>query len=197
MNFNILNIMSEPSLITLIISIIVFILTSLLKIPFKALTAKKKEEQRKALNSIIITFPLILAFIFTSLYYGIIHSVWISLDNTKIVLNIWLSALSIYEIVKRVKLIINGLGTNSDNTLDIQQAKQEIKCLVKDLKLDEKKLKTIESKISNLIKTNTLINKTDLLSIFENNIKLANLNAEKNDLEHKINETKNSLNEKL
>lgn len=197
MNIDILNIMSEPSLITLIIATLSFLLTLLLKIPFKKLSAKKSEEKRKALNSVIITFPLILSFILTSLYYGILCSVWISIENSKIAFNAWLSALTIYEIYKRLKMITKGLATNTETSNEIKKAKKEIKNLLGELKSDEKQLKNINGKITDLINKNITNNKSDLLPIFQNNIKLATLNEDKNNLENKINNIKNSLKEKL
>ena len=73
--FNLKNISIE----TIVISIIVFGLTMLIKWPIKKLTQKLEENKRKAVNTVIVFTPMILCFILNILYYGIFKNQWLHL----------------------------------------------------------------------------------------------------------------------
>ncbi len=63
--------LKDISLEAIIISILVFGLTMLIKWPIKKYTAKFEENKRKSINTVIIFIPLILAYILSALYFGI------------------------------------------------------------------------------------------------------------------------------
>lgn len=64
----------------LAISFIVFALTMIIKLPIKKATAKLAENKRKAINSVIILIPIILSFVTTTLFFGIVNDVWFSFN---------------------------------------------------------------------------------------------------------------------
>lgn len=64
------------SILEVVISLLVFTLTMIIKIPTKKATSKLKEGKRKAVNTVIVFIPIVLSFVFSLLYYGIFEKVW-------------------------------------------------------------------------------------------------------------------------
>ena len=68
--------LKDISIEAVIISIIVFGLTMLIKWPIKKSTSKLEENRRKAVNTIIVFIPMILSFLISCLYFGLFSNQW-------------------------------------------------------------------------------------------------------------------------
>lgn len=190
----ILNTLSDFSFDVFIIAFIVFTLTNITKHPIKKVTNKFKESKRLAVNSIIVLIPFTLSIIVTISYYGIIDNIWFSIKHIQSIINSWLLSLSIYAIYERIKLIVKNVVKGKTDEELIKETEKDIKKLLSKIKTDEQKIKAIEKNISQLTKEiNLNENVINLLTVFNNNIKIADLNNQKNNLESEIKEIKTEL----
>lgn len=194
---SILNSISDFSFEVLIIAITVFILTNIIKQPIKKITNKLNESKRLATNSVIVLVPITLSTIVTILYYGISSNTWFSMTHVKTIINSSILSISIYAIYERIKLIIkNAINGNNDKEL-IQETEKDIKKLLSKIKNDQQKIKDIEKHISQLTKEIDLNEDViNLLTVFNNNIKIADLNNQKNNLKNEIKEIQIELEKK-
>ena len=145
----------EISIEVIIISILVFGLTMLIKWPIKRITAKLEENKRKAVNTVIVLIPLLLSFVFSVLYYGIFKKSWFVMQSLETSGSSYLLAVSLYAIFSRIVIIIKGTKDNNQG-LDreaIKYIKQNIKAITKTLKLDEQKLEQKVTEIEKLLNT--------------------------------------------
>ena len=79
MENDILTLIKNLSIEALVISIIVCIFTTFIKIPIKKLTSKFHDEKKKALNEFITLIPFILSIAISTVYSGIKDSIWFSM----------------------------------------------------------------------------------------------------------------------
>lgn len=189
MDNELLNLISEFSLETIIIASIIFVLTMIVKLPIKIITNKTNEAKRKAINSVFILIPLIFSFLITTLYYGINESVWFSINHIRVILTSWLLSLSIYNIFERGKFIVINFFNNYDEKELVEETESEIKKLINKLNEDKQKLKQIDKHISELTNNKS----SNLSTIFKSNIEIANLNDEKEQLKTEIDIIKNEI----
>lgn len=194
----------EISLEIVIISILVFGLTMLIKWPIKKSTAKYDENKRKAINTVIVFIPMLLSLLFNVLYFGIFKSQWFTLQMFDSMVSSYVLAVAIYAVYTRIVILIKGAkGQKVESDLSketISYIKKNTKTLSKTLKLDEKELENIVTKIEDLIKvrdeitSNILLQNIPETENLENQIK--ELNAQKADIVEKISKNQTEL-EKL
>ncbi len=97
-----------------IVAIIVFGLTMLIKYPIKKVTAKLEENKRKAVNTIIVFIPMVLSFVLCLLYYGIFKGVWLTKLVFDVIGSAYLLAVGIYAVFCRIVIIIKGTNVNKN-----------------------------------------------------------------------------------
>lgn len=187
----------------LVLSLIVFSLTMIIKWPIKKATSKLKDNKRKALNSIIVFIPVILSFISCTLFFGLTTDVWFNVEIVESTLSVWLIALTIYSIYSRLALVIKGVFSgkvkvNQQLASDIlTYLKNNIKDLNKDLKNNEKKLKAINKKTNEIITLKNVMENSeesyDLAYITKINQDLNVLNTQESLVSNNINNIKNQI----
>lgn len=203
MNSELLNNIKNLTLESLIIAIVVFILTMLVKIPIKNKTSKLEESKRKAINSVIIIIPIILSLLLSISYYGLFKSQWFSLYVLETAISSWILSFTMYTIYQRIYIIIKGilsgkLKINSDLTKEtISLLKNEIKTISSKLKTDEKSLSKLENKKSSLINIKEMLDgiscNIDIAKISETNFKLKTIQIEETVLKNQIETNKQLL----
>lgn len=201
----ILDFLSNFSWEILVISVILFILTMFIKWPIKRATSKLEENKRKAVNSVIIAIPVILSFVITPLFFGIVKNEWFSLMIIEDAITSSLLSISFFVIYQRIIIVIKGFISNKKSVENISISetittiKNDIKSLNLILKNDENKLKDISKKILCLLNIKKEIEETkdciDLNKLSETNTQIQTLTNEETKLEEQINITKNQINE--
>ncbi len=178
--------LKQTSLETILIAILVFSLTMLIKWPIKKFTAKFDDNKRKAINTVIVFIPMILSLIFNGLYFGIFKSVWFDTIVFDSMTTSYLLAVSVYAVFTRIVILVKGgITINNNDELSketIKYIKSNITILSKALKLDEKNLTNVVSEIENLLEIrNSIIFNTS----FQDLPTTEKLNNELNELEQK------------
>ncbi len=149
--------LKEISVQAIVIAVLVFALTMLIKWPIKKATAKFDESKRKAVNTVIVFIPMFLSLVFSSLYLGIFKKEWFKISVLDLLTTSYVLALTIYAFYSRVVILIKGSKSSSKNKEDdlsketIKYIKGNIKTISKTLKLDEEKLGTILADIEKLL----------------------------------------------
>lgn len=137
-------------------SLIVFGLTMLIKIPIKRATSKLEEAKRKSYNTLIILIPLILSILACFIYYGIDgKSNWtdLALRNS---MTVYIFATFIYAVYQRIVIVIRGMkskGTKINSTLPqdvVKYLKQNIKLINHTIKDEEKGLLNLSKQLKYL-----------------------------------------------
>ena len=149
--------LKEISVQAIVIAVLVFALTMLIKWPIKKATAKFDESKRKAVNTVIVFIPMFLSLVFSSLYLGIFKKEWFKISVLDLLTTSYVLALTIYAFYSRVVILIKGSKGSSSKKQDelsketIKYIKGNIKTISKTLKLDEEKLGTILADIEKLL----------------------------------------------
>ena len=145
--------LKDVSVETIVISLLVFGLTMLIKYPIKNYTAKFEENKRKAINTVIIFIPLALAYLLSSLYFGLFKNCWFGSMIISCSATSYILAITVYTIYSRiVNMIKSGKIQSTELSVEaISYIKANIKTISKTLKLDEKKLQDVVCEIQNLI----------------------------------------------
>ena len=204
MDYEIFNIFKDYTLEVILIGLGAFLLTYLIKWPIKKATEKLDENKRKAVNIVIIFIPLLLSIIASILYYGFAKDEWVTAMVFDSAFSSWIISLSLYAIVSRIWLVIKGISSgkievNSELTDEaIKYIKENIKSITKQLKVDEKSLTNIVSKIEELAKLRDLLTSDtinpDMEKIADVNTQITSLETEQQKLESDIENKKNILN---
>ncbi len=204
MDYEIFNIFKDYTLEVILIGLGAFLLTYLIKWPIKKATEKLDENKRKAVNIVIIFIPLLLSIIASILYYGFAKDEWVTAMVFDSAFSSWIISLSLYAIVSRIWLVIKGISSgkievNSELTDEaIKYIKENIKSISKQLKVDEKSLTNIVSKIEELAKLRDLLTSDtinpDMEKIADVNTQITSLETEQQKLESDIENKKNILN---
>ena len=204
MDYEIFNIFKDYTLEVILIGLGAFLLTYLIKWPIKKATEKLDENKRKAVNIVIIFIPLLLSIIASILYYGLAKDEWATAMVFDSAFSSWIISLSLYAIVSRIWLVIKGISSgkievNSELTEEaIKYIKENIKSISKQLKVDEKSLTNVVSKIEELAKLRDLLTSDtinpDMEKIADVNSQITNLETEQQKLESDIENKKNILN---
>lgn len=180
------------------ISFMVFVLTSVLKLPIKKATTKFEENRRKAINTSIVFIPMFLSVMLTILYFGFLRHDWFSNAVLESCVSVYVLSVSIYAIVSKIIILIKGiksgkLKTDSKQTKEtVNSIKSDISSLINILNINKSQLSSVKEKIEKL---NSLKN-----TIFEDKplneitLELETLNKQKNKLEDEILITQNQLN---
>ncbi len=182
------------SLEVVIISFLIFVFTMLLKWPIKKVTSKLEENKRKAINTVIVFIPILLSFIFSSLYFGIFKNEWFSTKAFETMGSSYVLTIFAYAVYSRIIILIKGVkNTNFNENLSketIKYIKNNIKTISKTLKIDEKNLSDIVSKIEKLLTIKDEISKNLL---FQDISQTEQINNELNELEIKKQDLSNSI----
>ena len=204
MDYEIFNIFKDYTLEVILIGLGAFLLTYLIKWPIKKATEKLDENKRKAVYIVIIFIPLLLSIIASILYYGFAKDEWVTAMVFDSAFSSWIISLSLYAIVSRIWLVIKGISSgkievNSELTDEaIKYIKENIKSISKQLKVDEKSLTNIVSKIEELAKLRDLLTSDtinpDMEKIADVNTQITSLETEQQKLESDIENKKNILN---
>lgn len=199
----ILDFLSNFSWEVLVVSVILFILTMFVKWPIKKATSKLAENKRKAINSVIIAIPVILSFVITPLFFGIVKNEWFSVTIIENAVTSCLLSISIFVVYQRIIIVIKGFTSGKqsfDNQIiceTINTIKNDINSLNTVLKNDKSKLKEISNKILYLLNIKKEIEKSndyiDLKKLSETNTQIQSLTNEETKLEEQINITKNQI----
>lgn len=180
----------------LVISLIVFVLTMIIKIPIKKKTSKLDENKRQAVNTLIVLIPVVLSYILTTLYHGILKSEWFSLEVAKAAISSYIITFSLYAIFQRTVIVIKGLLSGKIKIDDkvlyetIQSIKSEINLLQSNLKKDKKNLRIISNKKNNLVESKEKFEKAkdtnNLTKLSKINIEINSLTSAENKLKQEI-----------
>ena len=92
-----------------LMSLIVFVLTLIIKFPIKKATSKLEENKRQAVNSVIILIPLLLSFVANLIYFLTVEKNVLSLEYVSCALSVFVMSISIYLIVSRIVKIVRGV----------------------------------------------------------------------------------------
>ncbi len=193
--------LKEVSIVSVIIAVIIFGLTMLIKWPIKKATAKLEENKRKAVNTVIVFIPMFLSFILNALYYGVFCKNWFTNMMLDGMLNSYLLALGIYAIYSKIVILIKGAKnseTNSNLSKEtVEFLKANIKTISKALKLDEKNLIEIVSQIEKMVNLREEIScnsmMQDISSIENLDKQICELKINKQKLEDSIKKSKSDL----
>ena len=204
MDNEIIEILEYLSWKTLIIALLSFILTMIIKYPIKKFSSKLPEEKRKAVNIVIFLIPALLSFLQSLLYFGFFESNWTTFAIVDNAMSSWLISLTIYAIYERIVIIIKAIRSgktqlNADLTKDtINFIKSNIKDLTSNLKQKEKSLDSISSKLKSLNQIKEVLeNNTaslDISKISETNIEIQNILNEETSLKTQIKNIKEQIN---
>lgn len=203
MENNILNTIENLTLEILIISLIVFGLTMLIKYPIKKATSNIAEDKRKAINSVIILIPIVLSFVISILYFGITKKEWFAISTIETAVSSCLLAFSIYAICQRIVILIKGIKSgkieaNSELTKDtISFLKDNLKVLTSKLKIDEKNLSKITEQITSLVEIKAILESSstglNISKLAETNVQIQSLTNEKAKLKQEITTTQEQI----
>ena len=117
------------SLEIFLMSVIVFVLTLIIKIPIKKATSKLDESKRSAINSVIVLIPLLLAFLSSLIYFLILKREILTLDFVSCSLSVCVMAISLHLVISRITKIIRGVMSGKIRAKD---AIQEVSNIVED-----------------------------------------------------------------
>lgn len=197
--FNIQNITLE----IVLMSLIVFGLTMLIKIPIKRATSKLEETKRKSYNTLIILIPIVLSILACFIYYGIDgKSNWtdLALRNS---MTVYIFATFIYAVYQRIVIVIRGMktkDTKTNSTLPqdvVKYLKQNIKLINHTIKDEEKGLLNLSKQLKYLQDAKTKVeNNLALQSITplgELDKKMTELKREQDERSNAILDVKNTL----
>lgn len=188
--------LKDISLEVIIISVLVFALTMLIKWPIKKATAKLEENKRKAVNTVIVFIPMLLSFIFSVLYYGFFEKEWFSTMAFETMGSSYVLAVAVYAIYSRIVILIKGAKKSDSNTNEdlsketIAYIKQNIKAISKTLKVDEKNLTKIVTEIDKLL---SIRNELTSNMVFQDIAQTEKLDNQLSELEKQKAELTNSI----
>lgn len=117
------------SLEIFLMSVIVFVLTLIIKIPIKKATSKLDESKRSAINSVIVLIPLLLAFLSSLIYFLILKREILTLDFVSCSLSVCVMAISLHLVISRITKIIRGVMSGK---IKAEDAIQEVSDIVED-----------------------------------------------------------------
>ena len=193
--------LEEISIQVIIISILVFALTMLIKWPIKKATANFEENKRKAINTVIVFIPMLLSFTFSMLYFGIFEDKWFDVIVYDTMASSYVLAVAIYAIYSRVVIVIKGAKSSSTTNAEegdlsketISYLKKNIKTISQALKLDQTNLESTVTEIEKLLSIRADIKNN---SIFQDIAQAEKLDTQLNELETKKQELTNSIEQK-
>jgi len=196
--------LKEISIQVVVISILVFALTMLIKWPIKKATATLEENKRKAVNTVIVFIPMVLSLIFSMLYFGLFEGKWFDVIVYDTMASSYVLAVAIYAIYSRIVIVIKGAKSTTSTGVEtdlsketISYIKQNIKTISQALKLDqtnlEKTITEIEKLLSikNDIKSNLMFQ--DIAQAEKLDLQLSELETKKQELTIAISEKQTEI----
>lgn len=189
--------LKEISIQVIVISILVFALTMLIKWPIKKATANLEENKRKAVNTVIVFIPMLLCFVFSMLYYGLFENKWFDIVMYDTTASSYVLAVAIYAIYSRVVILIKGTKSSQSSLQEaelskktISYIKQNIKTISSSLKIDQSNLEKTIIEIEKLL---SIRNEIKNNSLFQDIAQAEKIETQLNELETK----KQSLTESI
>lgn len=134
MESEIISALKSISIETLVIAFIVFALTMIIKLPIKKMTSKLDEERRRAVNSVILFIPALLALAISVVYTGCFLKIWFCKTTIDIFLSSYFLSLSIYAIIARIVVIVKGLKNGKVKSEEVKSNIDAIKEEIKNVK---------------------------------------------------------------
>lgn len=189
--------LKEISIQVIVISILVFALTMLIKWPIKKATANLEENKRKAVNTVIVFIPMLLCFVFSMFYYGLFENKWFDIVMYDTTASSYVLAVAIYAIYSRVVILIKGTKSSQSSLQEaelsketISYIKQNIKSISSSLKIDQSNLEKTIIEIEKLL---SIRNEIKNNSLFQDIAQAEKIETQLNELETK----KQSLTESI
>ena len=189
----------------LVVGFIAFILTMIIKLPIKKLTAKLLDDKRKLVNSLIMFIPAVLSLILAILYYGIFLKSWFCEKAFEVSASGWVLSLTIYAIYGRLAIVVKGIFSGKlkiDQSLTkdtVNFIKQNIKNASAIIKANQKELANIEKKTKVLVDIKCVLESNekllDLTKLSEANIELEKLEAQESCLNSEIKSAQQKIND--
>lgn len=140
-----------------IMSLVVFALTMVVKMPIKRVTSRLEEAKRKSYNTIIILIPIFLSLLACLVYYGVVFKADCFEVVLKNFITVYILATFIYAVYQRVVIVIKGMKTSLK--IDPALAKDVVKYLKSTireinhtLKDEQKGLSKISKRLNELYK---------------------------------------------
>ncbi len=192
--------LKEISIQVIVISILVFSLTMLIKWPIKKATANLEENKRKAVNTVIVFIPMVLSLILSMLYFGLFEGKWFDVIVYDTMASSYVLAVAIYAIYSRIVIVIKG--TKSSNSAEVEPdlsketilyIKKNIKTISQALKIDKTNLETTIAEIEKLLSIRNDI-KNNLL--FQDIAQAEKIDKQLSELETKKQELTTSISNK-
>ena len=155
----------------IVMALIVFSLTMVIKYPIKKQTSKLTEEKRKAFNTIIILIPIVLSFSANAIYQFAIRKVFDCGQYFEVSISINLLATFIYAVVSRIIDIIKAVKSgkieiNQDLSANVvKYIKKSVKTLNDSLKTDKKSLSDITIEMEKLLQIQVELTNSNLKDI--------------------------------
>lgn len=189
MDEEVIEILKHVSLESLIVAGSVFGLTMLIKWPIKKATSKLVDTKRKAVNTVIWFIPIILSFVGSILYYGLLKNTWFNFSVIETGMSALIMSLSMYTIYERVVAIVKGVRSGKVK-VDAELTKEVIKTTTKEIKNSQKQIKAVKDKLDSLFEIkNSLVsdkNDIDIVKLVKTNIQIQQLKNEEKDLQTQI-----------
>lgn len=155
--------LKEMSWEVVVIAVVVFGLTMLIKWPIKKVTSRLEENKRKAVNTVIVFIPMILSLLLNVLFFGLFKAKWFAAEVFEAAFSSYLLAVGLYAVYSRIIILIKGVKKQTENQDFSKEAvayiKKNITTISKTLKVDEKKMDDVVSEIEKLLKLREEITK--------------------------------------
>ena len=192
--------LKEISIQVIVISILVFALTMLIKWPIKKATANLEENKRKAVNTVIVFIPMVLSLIFSMLYFGLFEGKWFDVIVYDTMASSYVLAVAIYAIYSRIVIVIKGAKSTNSTEIEtdlsketISYIKQNIKTISQALKLDQTNLEKTVTEIEKLL---SIRNDIKSNSMFQDIAQAERIDSQLSELETKKQELTTAISEK-
>lgn len=172
-----------------IMSLVVFALTMVVKIPIKRVTSRLEEAKRKSYNTIIILIPIFLSLLACLVYYGVVFKADCFEVVLKNFITVYIFATFIYAVYQRVVIVLKGMRTNlkidpalaKDVVKYLKSSIREINHMLKD---EQKDLSRISKRLNELYKiratVETNISLQEITPLGELDTKIADMRSQQN-----------------
>lgn len=188
---------------SVVLSLIIFVLTMLVKKPIKVITSKLLEDKRKAINTIILLIPLYMSFILSLVGYLLFENLWQTTTILETTITSWILSLTIYGTVERTLIVVKGIKSNNLEfvLIESKELADDVKVIVKklqsSLKVQNKELEKTSKQKASLKKTKEILETTvenlDLAKLSKTNIDIQSLTYKEKEIQEKINEISSQI----
>lgn len=188
---------------SVVLSLIIFVLTMLVKKPIKVITSKLLEDKRKAINTIILLIPLYMSFILSLVGYLLFENLWQTTTILETTITSWILSLTIYGTVERTLIVVKGIKSNNFESVLVESKElaDDVKVIVKklqsSLKVQNKELEKTSKQKASLKKTKEILETTvenlDLAKLSKTNIDIQSLTYKEKEIQEKINEISSQI----